>query len=114
MKLIDDLITANSGNDAPVKDVRAGVSWTCVHGKFGGVSKTYGLPVIHGNYTRDLGDLNNKTTAELAQYSRSWNLVEASIGVAAINSMIKPQGKKNFNAQSFIIEESKTKSHLSW
>lgn len=109
MKLIDDLITANSGNDAPVKDVRAGVSWTCVHGKFGGVSKTYGLPVIHGNYTRDLGDLTNKTTAELAQYSRSWNLVEASIGVAAINSMIKPQGKKNFNAQSFIIEESKNK-----
>lgn len=109
MKLIDDLIEANSANDAPVKDVRVGVGWTCSHGKYGGVAKTYGIPVVHGNYTQDMGNLTDKTTLELAEYARSWNLVEASIGVAAINSMIKPQGKTNINAQDLILEEGKNK-----
>lgn len=105
MKIIDDLIEAHSSNEAPVKDVRTGISWTGVWGKYCGTAKTYGLPFIHGNYTRDLGHLTEKTTLELADYSRSWNLVEASIGVAAINSMIKPKGKKDVNAQDFILEE---------
>lgn len=109
MKLVEELIEAASDNDSPVKDVRAGVSWTGVYGKYGGVSKTYGIPVVHGNYTRDMGDLASKTTLELAEYVKSWNLVEASIGVAALNSMMKPRGKKDINAQDIIIEESKNK-----
>lgn len=109
MKLIDDLIEAHSSNEAPVKDVRTGISWTGVWGKYCGTAKTYGLPFIHGNYTRDLGHLTEKSTLELADYSRSWNLVEASIGVAAINSIIKPKGKKDVNAQDFILEEGANK-----
>jgi uncharacterized protein (DUF4213/DUF364 family) len=105
MKLINDLINTHDENDARVKDVRVGVSWTGVHGKYGGVSKTYGIPVVHGNYTRELGELTHKTTLELAEYSRSWNLVEASIGVAAINSMIKARGKKDINALDLVLEE---------
>ncbi len=109
MKLINELIEDASPNTSPVKDVRVGVSWTGVHGKYGGVSKTYGIPVAHGNYTRNMGELTRKTTLELADYVKSWNLVEASIGVAAINSMLKPRGKKDVNAQDIIIEESKNK-----
>nr|WP_319373483.1 DUF364 domain-containing protein [uncultured Methanobacterium sp.] len=109
MKLVNELLEAASENDSPVTDVRVGVSWTGVHGKYGGVSKTYGIPVVHGNYTRDMGDLTNKTTMELAEYVKSWNLVEASIGVAALNSMMKPRGKKDINAQDLIIEESHNK-----
>jgi uncharacterized protein (DUF4213/DUF364 family) len=105
MKLINDLINTHDENDARVKDVRVGVSWTGVHGKYGGVSKTYGIPVVHGNYTRELGELTHKTTLELAEYSHSWNLVEASIGVAAINSMIKARGKKDINALDLVLEE---------
>lgn len=109
MKLINELIEAVSENESIVNDVRVGVSWTGVHGKYGGVSKTYGIPIVHGNYTRDMGELTTKTTLELAEYVKSWNLVEASIGVAAINSMMKPRGKKDINAQDIIIEESKNK-----
>lgn len=109
MPLIDDLITANSENNPKIKDIRVGVSWTGVHGKYGGVAKTYGIPVVHGNYTYDMGNLTNKTALELAEYARSWNLVEASIGMAAINSMIKPRGKKDINAQDLILEEGKNK-----
>ncbi|WP_287382510.1 enolase N-terminal-like fold-containing protein, partial [Methanobacterium sp.] len=57
MKLIDELIESGRENDSPVRDVRAGVSWTGVHGKYGGVCKTYGIPVAHGNYTKDMGEL---------------------------------------------------------
>ena len=39
MTLINDLITANSENNHPIKDVMVGVSWTGVHGKYGGVAK---------------------------------------------------------------------------
>lgn len=109
MKLINELIEAASINNSPVNDVRVGISWTGVHGKYGGVSKTYGIPIAHGNYTRDMGELTSKTTLELADYAKSWNLVESSIGVAAINSMFKPKGKKGVNAQDIIIEESKNK-----
>lgn len=109
MKLINHLISAVGENDGPVKDIRVGVSWTGVHGKYGGVAKTYGIPVVHGNYTQDMGELTNKNTLELAEYAHSWNLVEASLGVAAINSMIKPRGKKDINAQDLILEEGKNK-----
>ena len=109
MKLINDLLEAAIEHNSSVKDVRVGVSWTGVHGKYGGVSKTYGIPVAHGNYTREMGNLTNKTTMELAEYVKSWNLVEASIGVAALNSMMKPRGKKDINAQDLIIEESQNK-----
>jgi uncharacterized protein (DUF4213/DUF364 family) len=110
MKLIDDLIAASDADDSPIKDCRVGISWTGVWGKYCGMSKTYGVPFVHGNYTRDLGYVHDKTTRELAEYSRSWNLVEASLGVAAINSMIKPQGKKNINALDIIMEMGKNKN----
>jgi len=109
MKLIRDLISAASKNDAPVRDVRVGVSWTGVLSKHCGLAKTYGIPVPHRCYTRDLGKLTEKTALELAEYSKSWNLIEASIGVAAINSMIKPKGKRGVNALDVILEEGKNK-----
>jgi len=109
MKLIDDLISVLGKNDAPVKDVRVGVSWTGVLGKYCGLAKTYGVPVAHGNYTRDMGRLTEKTTLELAEYTKSWNLIEASIGVAAINSMVEPKGDIGVNALDIILERGKDK-----
>jgi hypothetical protein len=109
MKLIDDLISAVSENNAPVEDVRVGVSWTGVLGKHCGLAKTYGIPVPHGNYTRNMGRLTEKNTLELAEYIKSWNLIEASIGLASINSMVKPRGRVNANALDIIIKEGKNK-----
>jgi uncharacterized protein (DUF4213/DUF364 family) len=109
MKLIDDLIADGKNNAAPVRDVRVGISWTGVWGKYCGLSKTYGIPFVHGNYTRDLGHLTEKTTTQLAEYARSWNLVEASIGVAAINSMLKPAKTMDANAQDIILSKAEGK-----
>jgi len=68
-KLIDDLIASARANDAPVKDVRVGVSWTAVYGKYCGLAKTYGIPVKHNNYTRNMGNLTQMTTLEVAEYA---------------------------------------------
>jgi len=109
MNLIDDLIAAGRGNAACVQDVRVGISWTGVWGKYCGLAKTYGIPFVHGNYTRDMGGLIGKTTLELAEYARSWNMVEASIGVAALNSMLVPKKTIDANAQEIILAKAEGK-----
>jgi hypothetical protein len=109
MKLIDDLIADGQANAAQVREVRVGISWTGVWGKYCGLSKTYGIPFVHGNYTRDLGRLTDKSTTELAEYAKSWNLVEASIGVAAINSRLHPAKTIDANAQEMILAKAEGK-----
>ncbi len=107
MKLLNDIISSVQDENTPAVDIMVGISWTGVIGRYGGVSKTYGIPVTHGNYTRDLGKLSEKPTLELAEYARSWNLVEASIGVAALNSMVKVRGKTGINAIAIVLETCK-------
>lgn len=109
MKIIDDLISVYAKNDSAILDVRVGVSWTGVWGKYCGLAKTYGIPFVHGNYTRDMGHLTEKTSLELAEYSKSWNFIEASIGVAAINSMIKSDKAIEVNAQEMILKKGQGK-----
>jgi hypothetical protein len=110
MNLIDDLIASVKENNAPVKNVTLGVSWTAVNAKYCGLAKTYGIPVKHGNYVTDMGNLTQKTSLELAEYSKSWNLTEAGIGVAAINSMVAPKKDYlNLNAEKFVLEKGKGK-----
>jgi len=109
MKLVDDLISAVEGNEAPTKDVRVGLTWTGVWGKYCGLSRTYSNPTMAHGGVKDIEKLTEKTTLELAEYVKSWNLVEAGIGVAAINSMIRPKGKRGINAIDLIIKEGKNK-----
>ena len=109
MKLIDDIISAVKGNEAPAKDVRVGLTWTGVWGKYCGLSRTYSNPTMAHGGVKDMEKLTEKTTLELAEYAKSWNLVEAGIGVAAINSMIKPKGKRGINAIDFLVKKGKNK-----
>ena len=71
MKLIDDLIESVKENDASGKNVALGVSWTAVNARYCRLAKT-GIPVKHGNYVTDMGNLTQKTSLELAQYAKSW------------------------------------------
>lgn len=77
--------------DAPVKEVRKGVFWTAVVGRFCGLSSTMlkeyctdeeideSIPVL----------LTDMTALELAQFSLSNDISKASLGLAAINSLIE-------------------------
>jgi len=109
MKLIDDLINAAKGNKSATRDIRIGLNWAGVWGKYCGLSKTYSNPSMLCRGIKDSEKLTEKTTLELAEYSKSWNLIEASIGVAAINSMIEHRGKRGVNALDFIVKEGKNK-----
>jgi uncharacterized protein (DUF4213/DUF364 family) len=86
--IIDELI-ANLPADAAVKSVRVGVHWTAVSSRHCGLASTLTDNQPHGHSkVRDVGRLHFKSAHELAEYARSDNLLEASIGVAAINSLL--------------------------
>jgi hypothetical protein len=86
--IVDELI-ATLPADVAVKSVRVGVHWTAVCSQHCGLASTLTGNQPHGHdKVRDVGRLHFKSAHELADYARSENLLEASIGVAAINSLL--------------------------
>ena len=107
-KVIDSLISYAKENDTEVKNVTVGVTWTCVLSKYCGVSMTYNT----GNEdldVKDFGHLEEKRVGELAGYLKSWNLLEASVGLASINSVIEPKGNTEANGLDIALEYGKGK-----
>ena len=78
--------------DCKVKDVRVGVSWIGVWSRNLGVAKTY--ITARNKRVHRFMQLTELTALELAEYSYSWDLIEAGIGVAAINSLLNPIGER--------------------
>lgn len=89
MTILDDLL-ATLGENTPVREVSVGVHWTAVCSRSCGLASTLTGDKPHGHEpVRDVGHLERRSALELAGLARSENLLEASIGVAAINSMIQ-------------------------
>jgi uncharacterized protein (DUF4213/DUF364 family) len=90
MKILDDLI-ASLNYDAEVRDIRLGVFQTAVYMRGCGLASTpHGTGHAQGNSpVREAGSLKEKSTRELVELVKSENLLEASIGMAAINSLIE-------------------------
>ena len=89
MSLIDELL-GKLPDDEPVRSVHVGVHWTMVCTRHCGLASTLLDNQPHGHSkARDVGRLHLKSAHELAEYARSDNLLEASIGVSAINSLIE-------------------------
>ena len=87
MSIIDDLLPTLA--DAPVRTVLVGAHWTVVCSRGCGLASTITGDKPHGHAAvRDVGRLHLKSARELAEYARSDNPLEASIGVAAINSLL--------------------------
>ena len=101
MKLIDDLISDVRDKDTGVRDVHVGYAWIGVLSRNCGVAKNLGA--LHDYVVQDLGQLREKTAVELAEYAKSWNMIEAGIGLAAINSLIEPRGKE-LNMLDFLLD----------
>jgi len=69
--------------------VLVGAHWTVVCSRGCGLASTITGDKPHGHVAvRDVGRLHLKSARELAEYARSDNPLEASIGVAAINSLL--------------------------
>lgn len=76
--------------DATVKQITLGLTWTLCHSR-SSKSDGIGLAMSPNQYTRTLpwsGTLANRTIGELCTWIKSWNPFEATIGLAAINSVI--------------------------
>ncbi|HUU83347.1 MAG TPA: DUF364 domain-containing protein [Phycisphaerae bacterium] len=91
MKLIDDLLDGVAHLDCPVKRVCVGLHWTIVESRYTGMAHTYKT----GDKVEleSSGNLVGTSAAALAQRLRSWQPLEASLGLAALNSLIEPVGE---------------------
>lgn len=87
MKLLDDLISALN-EDSRVKEIHACVFWTAVLSRHCGLASSFHEEHPYHRPVRDVGSLTGKSALELAEYAKSDNPLEASIGMAAINSLI--------------------------
>lgn len=86
MEILSRLISALPG-DGKVKHVCIGANWTAVVSRHCGLSSTFQDPPPHRT-VRDCGRLTQKSALGLVEYARSNIQLEASIGMAAINSLI--------------------------
>ena len=88
MIILDDLLK-NLDVDVPVRSVLVGAHWTVVCSRHCGMAATLMSSHPHGHkQVRDAGQLHHKSAHELAELALSTELMEASIGVAAINSLL--------------------------
>ncbi|MBT3181247.1 MAG: DUF364 domain-containing protein [Deltaproteobacteria bacterium] len=96
-------------DDCKVSDVRVCQKSTIVSSKHLGIAynfpRTLNTPGNH-DPINNCGHLTESTSLELAQYSLSDNWTEASIGVAAINSMISrdPSEVHRINGKKILFE----------
>jgi uncharacterized protein (DUF4213/DUF364 family) len=108
MNLYEILFQALPVEPIPVKEVIVGVHWTLVCSKYCGLASTLTNCGPHGHSRmREVGKLKEKSAQELAKWVLSENLLEASVGMAAINSMISVDEKRivKKNASEVIAEE---------
>ena len=87
INILDSLISSLSG-DSVVHQVHTCVFWTAVLSKHCGLASTFHERHPEHRPVRNSGNLTELSALELAQYARSDNVLEASIGMAAINSLI--------------------------
>jgi uncharacterized protein (DUF4213/DUF364 family) len=122
MKILDNLILSVKRNDFQVKSVHTCVFWTAVITKHCGLSSTFREEgPSHDRGVRDVGHLTQKTASELAEYAKSESLLEASIGMATINSLIDIDESRCIekNAFEIILEKGQGKNvaivgHFPW
>ncbi|HUV56842.1 MAG TPA: DUF364 domain-containing protein, partial [Dehalococcoidales bacterium] len=92
MKVLDDLISslsADSGvRDSVVVEVYTTAFWTAVMTRNWGLASTFREEHPHHARVRESGNLRGKPALELAEYVKSDNPMEVSIGIATINSLI--------------------------
>jgi uncharacterized protein (DUF4213/DUF364 family) len=103
MALVDEILDGLEERDGPVRDVRLCLRATAVRSRRLGLAYAFPRdPLDHGAEPRALAE---RTGRELAELARSRDPVEASVGVAAINSLLDPPaGISDGHALDLILE----------
>jgi uncharacterized protein (DUF4213/DUF364 family) len=104
MKVLEDLIEQLNPDEGSLRDVIVGAHWTAVQTQGCGLASTMGDPHPHtGPSVRDAGKLSEKGIGELVRLARSEKLLEASIGMATINSLIEIDENRCSEVNAFDI-----------
>lgn len=99
--------------DAPVRSVLVGVHWSVVCSRHCGMATTLMSNHSHGHkQVQDAGRLHQKSMRELAELARSSELLEASIGVAALNSLldVDESTAREMNASEVLVRRGRGKN----
>lgn len=113
MKILDELLASLPSDPVPIRNIIIGVHWTLVSSKYCGLGSTLVNEGPHGHsQIRDVGALHLKSAQELARWILSDNLLEASIGIAAINSILEIDESQieQINAAEVIARNSREKN----
>jgi uncharacterized protein (DUF4213/DUF364 family) len=111
LKILQEIISTLRG-DAPVREVRVGPFWTAVWSRYCGLAST---AFEHEHSTEppvlEAGSLTDKSALELCEYALSGTLLERSIGLAAINSLLEvnPACLRQVNAADLLLEHGRGK-----
>lgn len=108
MKILDDLIAALDV-DAPVRDIRQGIFHTAVLSRHCGLAATLPRDALKQDEAtvREAGTLLSRSVQELVKMAYSDRILEASLGMAAINSLIQVDEAAciELNAADLILEK---------
>jgi len=107
MNLEKKLLESISDRESAVTGAWIGLTWTAIESKYLGLSHTYNTP--ENIDIENAGDLTSCKATELASRILSWKPIEASIGVATINSLLEPMGEK-CNVKEFLREKVRGKT----
>ncbi len=112
MKILDDLISTLNF-DTTVKDIRQGIFHTGVLTRNCGLAASLPRDALRQEppMVKEPGFLLDKTPLELAQLAYSQSILEASVGMAAINSLLEIDENSciELNAAELIMEKGKGK-----
>lgn len=111
-KILDDLIS-QLDKDAPVQDIRQGVFHTAVLTRECGLAATLPKDALRQKapMVKEPGSLLSKSAQELVQLAYSQSILEAAVGMAAINSLLEVDvdACEELNAAELIMEKGKGK-----
>ena len=114
MEILKSIIKSIN-NDASIKEVRIGSHWTAVVSNYCGLASTLNPGICRGHAEDEdeaFHSFTDMTALKLAEYSFLPDIAKASIGLAAINSLIDVNMEKceDLNGLDFIRNVGKNKN----
>ncbi len=107
MSLLEEILATLPVEPIPVRRVLIGIHWTAICSRFCGLASTLTNENLPHVDLDNVGRYHNRSAQELGQLALNGNHLEASIGVAAINSILDPTWMPSveLNAYNWLFEK---------
>jgi len=103
MQILTELINSLK-SDSPIKQITVGAHWTVIQSQYCGMASTTLSDKQYGEGSvMNAGSLHQMSAKTLAAYAHSNNPLEASIGLASINSLLRIPTRNLLSANAFDV-----------